>query len=92
MKIIIPTNKLPSVLSDVIDVTRVPRERIPVSRGVDATARELVGLGVGDVPSVSLVEHAVCERAPRPDGEQVPLEPRPVCIDVVQCRALIKNQ
>lgn len=53
------TNKLPSLLLNMIEIDGVARERITVPRGVDAPPAELERLIVRQVPVVSLVEDTV---------------------------------
>jgi hypothetical protein len=82
------TDEAPAVLLDVVEVARVPGERVAVAGGVDAAAAELLRLGVGQVPAVALVEHAVGEGRARADGEEVAVEARAVRVDVVHLGAL----
>lgn len=58
-----------------------------MGRGVDAPDPQLQRLGILQIPVVPLIQHAVSKRAPAPHAEAIPLQPRPVRIDVKELRA-----
>lgn len=58
------TDELPAVLSHVVQIDSVTRERVSVSRRIDASSSQLLCVLVGEIPVVPLIEHSICKHAP----------------------------
>ena len=52
---------MPAVLFDVVQVTGVSGEGVPVASSVNASSAQFLRLVVRQVPPVSLIENAICE-------------------------------
>jgi hypothetical protein len=55
------TDEMPAVLFNVVQVTGVSGEGVPVTSSVNASSAQFLRLVVRQVPPVSLIENAICE-------------------------------
>jgi hypothetical protein len=75
----------------VVEIARVTRESVTVTGGVDRAAAQLLGLLIGQIPAVALVEDTVGEGGPGADGEEVTLQPGAIGVDIVDGGPLNTN-
>lgn len=65
-----------------IQVYRVTRERITMSRSINTPPPQLLRLLIRQIPPIPLIQHTIRKRASTPHTEQIALQPRSVAVHI----------
>ena len=79
----------PSGLLDMVQVDVTTRISIPMRRRKDTPAPQLQRLLIRQIVSVLSVQHTIGKCLSATNAEKVPLQPRPIAVDIVQRRAFL---
>jgi hypothetical protein len=73
---------VPAIFFDVVQVARVARECVAMAGRINAASSKLLGLSIGKVPVIALVEDTVSVGASRADRKQIALETSAIRVDI----------